>query len=131
MRAELISNLTTILSGTGIAVSAEIPFSSGPEPLYLKNMKRVYLGVEETFNEVAIPCLTAQDIMKRTTRVRAYLAVDAKNQPAGFSATHEAILSARDIPGLPRAYERFVDSTIEISGDAIIYTFEYRFIIIE
>lgn len=131
MRTQLLSALTTGLNTTGIAVSTELPWNSGNEPLYLKNMKRVYLGPEQRVDEDLIPILNGNNVKRRQLIVRGYLAVDAKNQPAGIDNALSAIKSARDAAVFDQSYERFVEYTTEIAGDVMIYTIEYKFRSIE
>ena len=131
MRSELLTNLTTALANTGIAVSQELPWTSGNEPLYLKNMKRLYLGPEQREDQDIIPIINGNNVKRRQTTVRGYLAVDAKNQPSGLSNALNAIKAARDAQVFGDSYERFVDYITEITGDVMIYTIEYRFNTIE
>jgi hypothetical protein len=127
MRAELLTALTSLLNATGIAVSAELPWTSGAEPLYLKNMKRLYLSPEQRVDEDLIPILNGNNVKRRQLIVRGYLAVDAKNQPAGIDNALSAIKAARDATVFGESYERFVEYTTEITGDVMIYTVEYKF----
>lgn len=132
MRETLLIALTNALANTGIGISSELPWSSGPEPLYMKNMKRVYLDAEESINTVLISVLgSSQDVMSRESRFRCYLAVDAKNQPSGLSSAITAMKNARDTGLISGTFDRFFDYTIEYQGDVLIYTFEYRFIKVE
>ena len=105
MRAELLTALTTGLNTTGIAVSSELPWNSGNEPLYLKNMKRVYLGPEQRVDEDLIPILNGNNVKRRQLIVRGYLAVDAKNQPAGIDNALSAIKAARDATVFGQSFE--------------------------
>jgi hypothetical protein len=127
MRAELLTALTTGLANTGIGVSSELPWTSGNEPLYLKNMKRLYLGSEQRVDEDLIPILNGNNVKRRQLIVRGYLAIDAKNQPAGINNALDAIKLARDATVFGQSYERFVEYTTEITGDVTIYTVEYKF----
>lgn len=132
MRETMITVLTQALSNTGIGLSSELPWLSGTEPLYMKNMKRVYVDKEETENNVLIQVLGAsRDVMSRTTIIRCYLAVDAKNQPTGLSSAITAMKNARDTAMITDAFDRFFDYTKEYEGDVLVYTFEYRFVKVE
>ena len=81
MRAELLTYLTANLSGT-IKTSQEQPWTEGGEPLYSKNLRRVYLAEPFTEMDSLIPVLNGADINQKVTRVRGYLQVDAKNRNA-------------------------------------------------
>jgi hypothetical protein len=90
-------------------------------------MKRVYLGPEQRVDEDLMPILNGNNVKRRQTTVRGYLAIDAKNQPAGLDNALSAIKSARDAQVFDQSYERFVEYTTEITGDVTIYTIEYKF----
>jgi hypothetical protein len=126
MRAELLSYLTTATSTATVKTVSELPWNTAGQPLYLKNMKKFYLGQEEFEQTVLIPTLPGQnDIMQNTVKVSGYFAVDAKNQPAGLSTAITTILGAKDRTGLGN-FGTESDYTTEIQDDVLIYTVEYR-----
>lgn len=126
MRAELLSYLTTATSATTVKTVSELPWNNAGQPLYLKNMKKFYLGQEEFEQSVLIPTLPGQnDIMQNTVKVTGYFAVDAKNQPSGLSTAITTILGAKDRTGLGN-FGTESDYTTEIQDDVLIYTVEYR-----
>ena len=125
MRAELLTALTTGLNTTGIAVSNELPWNTGNEPLYLKNMKRVYLGPEQRVDEDLIPILNGNNVKRRQLTVRGYLAVDAKNPPTQTDSAINLILTAKGSTGVVN-FDEESDYTVEIDEDVIVYTFEFR-----
>lgn len=126
MRAELLSYLTTATSTATVKTVSELPWNNAGQPLYLKNMKKFYLGQEEYEQTVLIPTLPGQnDIMQNTVKVTGYFAVDAKNQPAGLSTAITTILGAKDRTGLGN-FGTESDYTTEIQDDVLIYTIEYR-----
>ena len=43
IRDTLKANLDVALTGSNVSVSAELPFTTGGEALYIKNMKKLYL----------------------------------------------------------------------------------------
>ena len=131
MRTELLTALTSALNTTGIGVSQELPWTTGNEALYLKNMKRVYLGPEQRVDEDLIPILNGNNVKRRQIVVQGYLAVDAKNQPAGINNALSAIEATRDATVFGQSYERFVEYTTDITGDVMVYTIEYKFRAIE
>ena len=46
-RSSLITQLTTNLTNSNVSVSAELPFESGGDTLYDKNMKTLYVDEEQ------------------------------------------------------------------------------------
>ena len=125
MRAQLLSYLTTATSTATIKVVSELPWNTAGEPLYLKNMKKMYLDQEQRTQTTLIPTLTGDDIYQNDLTVTGYFAVDAKNAPTGLDAAITTILSARDKTGVNN-FGSEVDYTTDIQDDVIIYTVEYR-----
>jgi len=126
MRAELLSYLTTATSTATIKVVSELPWNTAGEPLYLKNMKKMYLDQEQRTQTTLIPTLTGDDIYQNDLTVKGYFAVDAKNAPSGLDAAITTILNARDRTGVNN-FGSEADYTTDIQDDVIIYTVEYRF----
>jgi hypothetical protein len=126
MRTELLSYLTTATTSTTIKSVRELPWNTAQEPLYLKNMKKFYLGEEVKEQSVLIPTLPgSNDIMQNVTTVEGYFAVDAKNPPTGLTASITTILGAKDQIGVAN-YGIESDYTSEITDDVIVYTIQYR-----
>jgi hypothetical protein len=125
MRAELLSYLTTATSTATIKVVSELPWNTAGEPLYLKNMKKMYLDQEQVEQTTLIPTLGDQDVYQDDLIVRGYFAVDAKTLPTGLDSAITTILSARDKTGVIN-FGNEADYTTEIQDDVIIYTVEYR-----
>jgi hypothetical protein len=125
MRAQLLTYLTTATSATVVKTVTELPWNTAGEPLYLKNMKKVYLDEDQVEETVLISVLDGNDVMNRVNTVRAYFAVDAKNQPAGLSTALSTILNAKNQTGIVNSGTES-DYTTEIQDDVIVYTVEFR-----
>lgn len=127
MRSQLVTALTTVLASTNqFAVSSELPFDQGGNPLFLKNMKRVYVGPTRKEQSVIIAVLPpAGDVFQDQLICEIYLAVDAKNPPSQLDSAIALILSTKDLTGLVN-YGTESDYTVEIQEDVMIYTFEIR-----
>ena len=125
MRAELLSYLTTATSTATVKCVSELPWNTAGEPLYLKNMKKMYLDQTQRVETTLIPTLDGNDVFQRDLLVTGYFAVDAKNEPTGLSQAITTILSAKDKTGIIN-FGVESDYTTEIQDDVIIYTVEYR-----
>jgi hypothetical protein len=125
MRAELLSYLTTATSTATIKVVSELPWNTAGEPLYLKNMKKMYLDQEQVNQTTLIPTLGGTDVYQNDLTVVGYFAVDAKNAPSGLDAAITTILSARDKTSVIN-FGSEADYTTDIQDDVIVYTVEYR-----
>ena len=127
MRAELLSYLTTNLTGT-IKPSQELPFEQGGSANYLRNMRKVYLDEPYTEQDSLINTLDeASEVNQQITTVRAYLAVDAKNRNADLDSALAIMNSALRQANITNSFRKEFDYTTTIDDDRIIYEFEYRY----
>ena len=127
MRAELLSYLTTNLTGT-IKPSQELPFEQGGSANYLRNMRKVYLDEPYTEQDSLINTLDeASEVNQMITTVRAYLAVDAKNRNADLDSALAIMNSALRQANITNSFRKEFDYTTTIDDDRIIYEFEYRY----
>ena len=53
-RSDLLTQITTNISGSNISVSQELPWTASGESLYLKNMKHFYLDEEQDDRETSV-----------------------------------------------------------------------------
>lgn len=125
MRAQLLTYLTANLTGT-IKASQELPWSEGNNPLYLKNMKRVYLDEPNTEVDELIPSFDS-DVNQKITTVRGFLAVDAKNRNADLDTALATLAQALHVDTITDSFRKEFDYTTSIDGAVIVYEFEYRF----
>jgi hypothetical protein len=126
MRTELLNYLKDNLTGS-ITAAAELPWSSGDNPLYLTNKKRVYLAEPVTKQNSFIQVLSGDDIIETVTTVEGYLAVDAKNRPIDLDSALVTLRVAKDLSSIAASFRKEFDYTATIDRDVITYTFEYRF----
>ena len=49
-RSDLLTQITTNITGSNISVSQELPWTASGESLYLKNMKHFYMDEEQDDN---------------------------------------------------------------------------------
>jgi hypothetical protein len=126
MRTELLTYLTAQLTES-IKTSQELPFQEGTNPLYMKNARRVYLDEPYTEQDTLFPTLGTLQINQRTTIVRWFLTVDAKNRNTDLDSALTILGSAKDITTITGVYTRLFDYTVSIDNDRVIYEGEYRF----
>ena len=123
MRELLLTYLTANLSKS-IKTSQELPFEEGGNPLYLKNMKRVYLDEPYTETGLLIGALDGLGIDQTITRVRGFLALDAKNRNVDLDLALSIIAQAKN--QLTNSFRKEFDYTTTIDGSVMIFEFEYR-----
>jgi len=118
--------LTASLTGS-IQTSQELPWQEGTNPLYMKNARRVYLDEPYTEQDTLFPTLGSLQINSRTTVVRWFLTMDAKNRNTDLDSALTILGSAKDITTITGVYTRLFDYTITIDNDRVIYEGQYRF----
>lgn len=126
-RSDLITQITTNLSGhSNISISSELPFDSGGNPLYEKNMNTVYVDEQEISVEELYSTLDQGVVNETTTTINAYFSTDAKNQFNDIDTVVSNLLIARNV--ITGTIDSTSDYETDISDDVITYTFEYEFI---
>ena len=126
VRSELLTQLGLNLVGhTNIKLSTELPWVTGANPLYLQNMKTVYVDEEQFDVEQLYRTLDQSNVNTTVTTVNAYLSVDAKNQLADINTVVSNILLARNT--ISSTLDSASDYETDIEDDVITYTFEYNF----
>lgn len=126
MRTALLAYLTANLTGT-IKPSQELPFEESGVPMYLRNMRKVYLD-EPTKEQVElIPTLDNTDINQTVTTVRGYLTLDAKTRNADLDTALSVMAAAKNGATNTDSFRKEFDYITRIDTDRIIYEFEYRY----
>jgi len=126
MRTQLLVYLTNNLTGT-IKTSQELPFSQSGQSLYLKNMRRVYVDEPYTEQGSLFNTLDELDINQTVTRIRAYLATDAKNRNADLDQAMTTMSNALKQADITNSFRKEFDYTTTIDEDRVVYEFEYRY----
>lgn len=124
-RDDLLTRLTTNLSGSNVSVSQELPWISGSEPLYVTNKKKLYVDEEQIIEDTLFVTLDGTEIVSNVSTINAFLQVDAKNQPGDISNVVSNVLKAKSV--ITNVINHQSDVVTEIDSDAITYTFEFRF----
>lgn len=126
MRAELLSAITTAVSTlTQFAVSQELPWEQNGQPLFRKNMKKIYVDREFKEESTLLPTLDQTNVIEDKLITRVYLAVDAKNPPSQLDTLITRILAAKDSTGIT-GFIFESDYVADKQEDVLILTFEFR-----
>ena len=127
MRTQLLSAITSAISTlTQFAVASELPFEASGQPLYRKNMKRVYVDQEYRVEKILYPVLNGSNVMQDQLIANAYVACDAKNPPAQLDSLVSRVLGAKDSTQVITLTSES-DYTVDKQEDVLIYSFEFRF----
>lgn len=126
MRTEILDYLKA-LKLKNYNVSDELPFSNSGTAMYLKNIKRIYLDLEQITTEPFIQLFGDYNIDSEVTSVRLYLSTDAKQLPSDYGTLVSQIRSAKNVPTELRYHRREVTNTTSFDNDLMITEFEFRF----
>ena len=126
MRTDVIDYIQSLNLGTFI-VSNELPFSESGTPLYLKNLKKIYVDVDQYIVQPFIYTLSGVNISDETTAVRVYFANDAKSIPPNYDDVVSNLRLAKDILPTAGYNRREVDVETDYTQDALVTELTFRF----
>lgn len=126
MRTEILDYLKS-LKLKNFNISDELPFSNSGTALYLKNIKRIYVDIEQVTNEPFLNLFGNFSIDSEVHSVRLYFSTDAKQLPSDYSTVVSDIRAGKAITTLDNFYRREVLSQTSFENDLMITEFEFRF----
>lgn len=124
-RDTLKANLDLALASSNVSVSAELPWDSAGQPLYAKNMKKLYLDEDNILNEPFIYTLDFHPVNSVVTTVTAYLTIDAKNPISDIDTITNRIINSRN--SIAGQTARTCDMTTSFTDDQLTYQFDFTF----
>lgn len=127
MRDEILTYVQSLNLGT-VTVSTEVPWTDNDVPLYLKNLKKIYVDVDTIAVEPLITALNGLNIANETTSVRIYFANDAKVLLPNYSDIITDLKAAKDITTITGVQRRECDVTTAVDNDVLVTELEIRFI---
>jgi len=129
IRDTLLANLSVALASSNVTTSSELPFSAAGVALYDKNMKKLYVGYDQTEVTEMISTLdNNHSVPQREITVEAYFSVDAKNLPGDIDTIVSKVLNSR--LAVANCFNRECTLTNEFTEDRISYNFSFRFLTI-
>jgi hypothetical protein len=107
-------------------LSVENPWDDNGVPLYVKNLKKIYVKETDSSIEPLIATLGGLTISKETLSSIIYLANDAKRLPANYNAVIDQLKAAKNITAIPGIITRTAEVSVEYSSDIMITQIEIR-----
>lgn len=105
--------------------SEELPFSNSGIPMYLKNMKCIYVDNKITTTETLMPILSGVNVEVDIDTIRIYLSNDAKKLPPDYSTLQSLIRDLKEkITG--NYYKRECVVELSYENDIALTTFEFK-----
>jgi len=125
MRTAVLDYIRDINPG-GFFVTDELPWNESGLALYLKNLKRVYVDVEQTETEDFLTSFSGLTIQNRLHNIRVFFATDAKTLPPNYEDFVTALRRVNDI-AVDGFHRRLVNISTTIENDVLVTELEYRF----
>lgn len=126
MRTEILDYLKG-LRLVNFNVSDELPYSTSGIAIYMKNLKRIYVDMEQVTNEPLIQLFGDYNVSSEVHSVRLYFTTDAKQLPTDYSTLIDSIRAGKNVPTAEKYFRREVSNQTSFENDIMITEFEFRF----
>jgi hypothetical protein len=126
MRQELIDYINTLNLG-GFYLTEELPWEADGSPLYLKNLKKIYVDNVQYTNEPIIATLDGLSISNQNRVIRLYFASDAKQVSPDYEDLISDLRGAKDVTLTDGAQRRQVDVATSFTNDLLVTEIVYTF----
>ena len=128
MRDTLLTFLTTAITGTDFSVTQELPYNGDGAPLFLKNLKKVYVDQDQTSQDPLLDVLDASgQVVAETVTNTVTVVVDAKVLPSGYATLVSQIKSSRLDPAITGFQQKSTDVSTEYNTDRLVTEFVFNF----
>ena len=127
MRQAIYDHIDSISKGT-FTLTNELPWDSSGTPLYLKNIKRIYVNTDQVQEELLYATLNGVCINNEISTVSVYFACDAKQLPTNYETLVSSIRQAKNSADITGVSRRECNVSTSFQSDVLITEFEFRFI---
>lgn len=127
MRTEVLEYIQSLDIG-GFNVSNELPWTESGTELYVKNLKKIYVDIDQIQVDPLILTFDRSNINNEITIIRIFFANDAKQVPANYSDVVAELKTAKDIEAAQGFTRRECQVSTALQADRLITTIELRFI---
>lgn len=124
MRQEVLDYINTLALG-GYLLTEESPWSDNEVPLYIKNLKKIYVDNTEFISEPIVTTLGGLNINNEQMVTTIYFANDAKTIPANYDELVTDLKLAKDI-AIDGVRTREAEVSITYENDVMITEIEIR-----
>jgi hypothetical protein len=126
MRTEILNFLQSQNLGV-FTTTTELPWVENGVPLYIKNLKKVYVSQDQVNVEPLVTTLDALIVSSEETSVTVYLACDAKQTPPNLDQVIQIIRQAKDVTTIDGVNRRDVVVNSTFEADVLVTELEFRF----
>lgn len=125
MRQQVLDYINTLALG-GYLLTEESPWSDNEVPLYIKNLKKIYVDNTETNSETLISTLDGVAINNEQMVIAIYFANDAKTIPANYDDLVTDLKATKNITTIDGVRTRESEVTVTYENDVMITELEIR-----
>jgi len=126
MREQVLDYIANVNLG-GFFVTQALPWSESGTPLYLKNLKTIYVDAVQYTTEPFLSTLNSLSLQNEVQTVRVFFASDAKTLPPNYTDLVTELRLVNNIVTVPGVHQREVDISTSMENDMMITELEYRF----
>ena len=127
MRTEILTYITA-QTLTGFRVSDELPWDNNGTPLYMSNMKTVYVDLDQIEQNSVIDTLNGPSgAVDEITTISVYFVTDAKKLPTNYDTVVSAIRGARLATTITGVIERLCQVSTQFESDRVVTRFDFSF----
>jgi|TARA_B110000977_G_scaffold143597_1_gene182340 hypothetical protein len=119
MRSETLTYLKTQNLGS-LSISNDLPFDDSGSPLYLKNVKKVYVDSDQVSSDPIIQTLGGVNISNEATSVSVYFTVDAKTLITNYDTIVSTIKGVKDNVNIDGVHTRSSEISTEYVDDLLV-----------
>lgn len=126
MRQDILDYINSLALG-GFLLSTEFPFEESGQPLYEKNLKKIYVDMPDITSERLVSALNGLNINTQLSVIRIYFSCDAKTLPANYDDLVTDLMNAKDITSIDGVNRREAVCNTDISSDILTTIIDIRF----
>jgi hypothetical protein len=126
MRQQLIDYINTLNLG-GFYLTEELPWEADGSPLYLKNLKKIYVDNVQYADEPFVTTLDGLTISNQSRVIRIYFASDAKQVPPDYDDLISDLRGVKDVTLTDGAQRRQVNVATSFTNDLLVTEMVYTF----
>ncbi len=127
MRTQVLDYIKGLSLG-GYSYTDAFPYDDSGEPLYIKNVKRIYVDPLQVETTPAVQTLQGFSISNETNIVSIYFASDAKQVPANYDSVVQLLKAGKNINTIEGGFTRECDVSTEYVNDLLVTTVELRYV---
>lgn len=124
---DIILTYLTDNAVTGFGVSDKLPFDQNGDPLYLQNLKQLYVTQPQTEQEPLFDTLDDCGVVQETTTAEVYVITDAKTLPSNYDALVTAVKGVRNAATIQGYTGKAVSVNTSIQNDQLQTRFDLEY----